>query len=226
MADLRNVVLVSHSGVGKTTLAESMNFDTGAESRRGSVNEGNTVSDFDEEEIARKFSISTSLLRLDHNETIINLIDTPGTLDFAGELIGGIYAADAAITLLSAVAGVETGTVRCWDIAVGRGIPRALFVNRMDRENADFAKAVESCRGAFGDACVPVQLPIGTHTGFKGLVDLITAKAYLFATDGSGKFEEGEVPRELADEVNQAREKLIDAVAAADDALIEKYLEE
>jgi elongation factor G len=226
MADLRNVVLISHSGVGKTTLAESMSFDAGASKRRGTVAEGSTTSDFDEEEIARRFSISTSLLRLKHANTVVNLIDTPGTLDFTGELVGGVYAADAALTLVSAVAGVETGTFRCWDVAAVRGIPRALFVNRMDRENANFAKAVESCRAAFGGACVPVQLPIGAHTGFKGLVDLVANKAHLFATDSSGSYEEGEIPAEMAGQVQEAREKLIDAVAAADDALIEKYLEE
>ena len=226
MSDLRNVVLISHSGVGKTTLAESMSFDSGASTRRGTVGEGNTTSDFDDEEIARRFSIGVSLLRLKHAGKVVNLLDTPGTLDFAGEVVGGVYAADAAVALVSAVAGVETGTVRYWDIASERGLPRALFVNRMDRENASFAKAVETCQSAFGDACVPVQLPIGVHTSFKGLVDLIANKAYVYAADGSGKFETTEIPAELADDVAQAREKLIDAVAAADDALIEKYLDQ
>ena len=226
MAELRNVVLVSHSGVGKTTLAESMSFDAGASKRRGSVGEGNTTSDFDDEEIARHFSISASLLRLNTSGKVVNLIDTPGTLDFSGEVVGGIYAADAAVALVSAVAGVETGTVRCWDIATDRGLPRALFINRMDRENANFAKAMETCQAAFGKTCVPVQLPIGAHTSFKGLVDLIANKAYVYATDGSDDCEVTEIPAELADAVAQAREKLIDAVAAADDALIEKYLDQ
>ncbi|OGD75166.1 MAG: hypothetical protein A2Y64_02485 [Candidatus Coatesbacteria bacterium RBG_13_66_14] len=226
MADLRNVVLISHSGVGKTTLAESMSFDAGASKRRGSVGEGNTTSDFDDEEIARHFSISASLLRLKTSGKVLNLIDTPGTLDFSGEVVGGVYAADAAIALVSAVAGVETGTVRCWDIASTRGLPRALFINRMDRENANFNKAVETCQTAFGKTCVPVQLPIGAHTSFKGLVDLIANKAYVYAADGSDKCEVTEIPAELADGAAQAREKLIDAVAAADDALIEKYLDQ
>jgi len=226
MADLRNVVLISHGGVGKTTLAESMSFDAGASKRRGSVGEGNTTSDFDDEEIARRFSISTSLLRLQHAGKVVNLIDTPGTLDFTGEVVSGVYAADAAVALVSAVAGVETGTVRCWDIASTRGLPRALFVNRMDRENANFAKALETCQAAFGKTCVPVQLPIGDHTSFKGLVDLIANKAYLYTTGGSGKCEVSEIPAQLAGDVAQAREKLIDAVAAADDALIEKYLDQ
>ncbi|MCX7021921.1 MAG: elongation factor G [bacterium] len=225
MADLRNVVLISHGGVGKTTLAESMSFDAGASKRRGSVGEGNTTSDFDDEEIARRFSIGTSLLRLKHEGKVVNLIDTPGTLDFTGEVVSGVYAADAAIALVSAVAGVETCTVRYWGIASTRGLPRALFINRMDRENASFAKAVETCRSAFGKTCVTVQLPIGAHTSFKGLVDLIANKACVYAADGSGNFEITEIPAELADDVAQAREKLIDAVAAADDALIEKYLE-
>src|SRR4030042_2055215 len=199
MADLRNVVLISHSGVGKTTLAESMSFDAGASKRRGSVGEGNTTSDFDDEEIARHFSISASLLRLKASGKIVNLIDTPGTLDFSGEVVGGVYAADAAIALVSAVAGVETGTVRCWDIASTRGLPRALFINRMDRENANFNKAVETCQTAFGKTCVPVQLPIGAHTSFKGLVDLIVNKAYVYAADGSEKCEVTEIPAELAD---------------------------
>jgi len=226
MADLRNVVLISHSGVGKTTLAESMCFDAGASKRRGSVGEGNTTSDFDDEEIARRFSISASLLRLNTAGKVVNLIDTPGTQDFSGEVVGGVYAADAAVALVSAVAGVETGTVRCWDIASARGLPLALFVNRMDRENASFAKAMETCQTAFGKTCVPVQLPIGAHTSFKGLVDLVANKAYVYAVDGSDKCDVTEIPAELADAVTQAREKLIDAVAAADDALIEKYLDQ
>jgi len=203
-----------------------MCFDAGASKRRGSVGEGNTTSDFDDEEIARRFSISASLLRLKTAGKVVNLIDTPGTQDFSGEVVGGVYAADAAVALVSAVAGVETGTVRCWDIASARGLPLALFVNRMDRENASFAKAMETCQTAFGKTCVPVQLPIGAHTSFKGLVDLVANKAYVYAVDGSDKCDVTEIPAELADAVTQAREKLIDAVAAADDALIEKYLDQ
>lgn len=225
MAKLKNLVLISHGGAGKTSLAEAMNFVSGASTRLGKVNEGNTVSDYGEDEIKRQFSISLSLLRLKHRDTTINLLDTPGTLDFAGEVVSGIYATDAAVALVSAVAGLETGTAKYWDIANKRGLPLALFVNKMDRENADFGKAVESVKESFGSNCVPVQLPIGSHEDFKGLVDLISEKAFLYDGD-KGKFTEGEIPAELADAVSEAREALIDEVAAADDALMEKYFEE
>ncbi len=225
MAMLKNLVLISHGGAGKTSLAEAMNFVSGASTRLGKVNEGNTVSDYGEDEIKRQFSISLSLLRLKHRDTTINLLDTPGTLDFAGEVVSGIYATDAAVALVSAVAGLETGTAKYWDIASKRGLPLALFVNKMDRENADFGKAVESVKESFGSNCVPIQLPIGSHEDFKGLVDLISEKAFLYDGD-KGQFTEGEIPAELADAVSEAREALIDEVAAADDALMEKYFEE
>jgi len=225
MATLKNLVLISHGGVGKTSLAEAMNYVSGASNRFGKISEGNTVSDYGEDEIKRQFSISLSLLRLEHRDTTINLLDSPGTLDFTGEVVGGIYAADAAVALVSAVAGLETGTAKYWEIAQKRGLPLALFVNKMDRENADFGKAVESIQENFGSNCVPVQLPIGSQQDFKGLVDLTSEKAYIY--EGSdGKFTEGEIPAELADTVAVAREALIDEVAAADDALMEKYFEE
>lgn len=226
MKNLRNVALISHGGVGKTTLAEALYYATGAASRRGKVTEGNTVSDYSEEEKKRQFSISLSVLRLAHRDVDINLIDTPGTLDFAGEVVSGVYAADAAVALVSAVSGLETGTVKYWEIAERRGLPKALFVNRMDRENADFDRAVESIQETFGQTCVPLHYPIGAHTGFKGVVDLVSNKAYLYSADGSGDYEEGEVPAELADKVNEAREQLIEEVAAADEALMEKFFEE
>jgi elongation factor G len=225
MSKLRNLALISHGGVGKTTLAEALNYATGSASRRGKVTEGNTVSDYQEEEKKRGFSISLSVLRLERGEAVINLVDTPGTLDFAGEVVSGLYAVDAALALVSAVSGVETGTVKYWEIAERRGLPRALFVNRMDRENADFDKTVESIKETFGQSCVPLQLPIGSHTDFHGLVDLVAGKAYIYKED-SGEFDEADIPAELQDAAAEAREQLIEEIAAADEALMEKYFEE
>ncbi len=208
---IRNVVLLSHTNAGKTSLCENMLFQAKAISRLGRVDDGTTTSDYEPEETKRKISINLSLLPFEWNKTKVNLIDSPGYPDFVGEVKASLRAADGAVVIVSAASGVEVGTELVWQYADDRALPRILFVNKIDRENADFFKTVEQLSTKFGRKCVPIQLPIGAESKFEGVVDLIskTAKA----------------PPSLADKIPAFREKLVECVAETDDNLITKYLE-
>ncbi len=210
--------MLSHSGAGKTTLGEVILFSTGAISRQGRVEEGTSTSDYEPESVKRKISLNLSMLPYVWQGTKVNLIDTPGYADFIGEVKAAIRVAEGAVIVVCAASGCEVGTEQVWGYVDEAKLPRLIFVNKMDRENADFNRAMESVRAKFGPRCVPVQLPIGAHTTFKGIVDLLNLKAY----DSAGK--ESEVPAEMQPAVKAAREKLIEAVAEVDDKLIEKYL--
>jgi elongation factor G len=217
---LRNVVLIGHSSCGKTTLAESMLFDTGASSRRGRVEDGSTVSDWDEEAIRRKISVGASVIPCEWQGRKVNLLDTPGFIDFVGEVKAAVSVADAALVLVDPVAGVEVGTELGWGYADERELPRAIFVNKMDRENAHFETVLGHLRQAFDGTIVPVQLPVGEGSEFRGIVDLVTMKAYL----GEGA-NEVEVPADLVDVAHEMRTQLVEAAAEGDDELIMKYLD-
>ena len=217
---IRNVVLLSHGGAGKTSLCEAMLYNSGAIKRMGRVDDGNTVSDYDPEEIRRKISLQLSLVPYEWNETKVNVIDVPGYTDFVGEMLSGIQVANAALVLVDAVAGVEVGTELVWGYADRRQLPRLVFINKMDRENADFEQALASLREQFDANFVPLQLPIGKQMDFRGVVDLVTMKAYL---GEEGK--KADIPAELRDRAEEARVQLVEAAAETDDALIEKYLE-
>jgi elongation factor G len=208
---IRNVVLLSHTNAGKTSLCENMLLQAKAISRLGRVDDGTTTSDYEPEETKRKISINLSLLPFEWNKTKVNLIDSPGYPDFVGEVKASLRAADGAVIIVSAASGVEVGTELTWKYADDRELPRILFVNKIDRENADFFKTVEQLTTRFGRKCVPIQLPIGAESKFEGVVDLIskTAKA----------------PPSLADKIPAFREKLVECVAETDDNLITKYLE-
>ena len=214
---IRNVVLLSHSGAGKTSLSEVMLFNTGAISRVGKVDSGNTVSDYEPEEAKRQISVSLSVIPITLQSNKINIIDTPGYPDFVGEVKAGMHVADGAVLLVCAASGVEVGTELMWQYAEESGIPRLAFINKMDRENADFQRTLEELREKFGRVFVPVQLPIGAHSNFKGVIDLIHMKAYTP--------EEAELPDSLKDEAESMRDKLLEAVAEIDDDLMMKYLE-
>lgn len=217
---IRNVVLLSHGGAGKTSLGEAMLFDSGAINRLGRVDDGNTVSDYDPEEIRRKISVQMALLPFEWNGTKVNVLDVPGYMDFVGDILSGIQAADAAVILVDAVAGVEVGTELVWNHADRRQLPRLVFINKMDRENADFDRALASLRTTFDAHFVPLQLPIGEQTDFRGVVDLVTMKAYL-----GEKGEKATIPDGLRDQAEEGRVALVEAAAETDDALIEKYFE-
>ena len=217
---IRNVVLLGHGGTGKTSLSEAALFAVGAINRLGEVDDGNTTSDYDPDEVNRQISISLSLLPCEWNDHKINLIDTPGYADFLGEVKQGICAADAAVIVVDAVSGVEVGTDLAWDHADEQSLPRLVFVNRIDRENADFTAAVQQIQERFGKRCVPLQVPIGAQDAFQGVVDLLDMQAFL-----GEKAEAGDIPESVESEVATFREQLVEAVAETDDELITKYLE-
>ncbi|NLZ38785.1 MAG: elongation factor G [Firmicutes bacterium] len=221
---IRNIALISHGGAGKTSLAEAMLYTSGAISRLGKVDAGTTTMDFDAEEIKRKITISTTLAPLEWKGVKINILDTPGYFDFVGDVACALRVADAAVVVVSATAGVEVGTEQVWQEANNNNLPRLVFVNRMDKENANFGKVFAQLQEFFGLNVVPVQLPIGAEASFKGVVDLVTMKALNFSDDGK-KLTEGEIPAEMSSEVEEYREKLIEAVAESDDDLLLKYLE-
>jgi elongation factor G len=216
---IRNLALVGHGGAGKTSLAESLLFKTGGSSRRGRVEEGNTVSDYDPEEIRRKVSISTSIVPCEWKNHKLNLLDTPGFFDFEGEMREALRVAELALVVVRGKTGVEVGTEKVWEYAAK--LPKMVFVNKMDRENADFGKALASLRKAFGTSLVALQLPIGKEASFSGIVDLVAMKGYRL--DGS-KREEISVPPELQTEAQSLHEQLLEAVAVTDEDLMERYL--
>lgn len=218
---IRNVGLFGHGGTGKTTLSEAILFATGAISRMGRVEEGTTTSDFDPDETKRHISVNLSLLPCEWQDTKINLIDVPGYADFVGEVHEALRVVESAVFVLSAPAGVEVGAELIWRAADAVGGPsRFVVVNKMDRENADFAKALAEAQERLSAKCVAVQLPIGSQDKFQGVIDLVCLKAYL-----GDKGTEAPIPAELQGEVASLREKLVEAVAETDDDLIAKYLE-
>ncbi|MBI2832612.1 MAG: elongation factor G [Chloroflexi bacterium] len=219
MENIRNVVLLSHGGAGKTSLSEAILFTTGVINRLGKVDDGTTTSDFDPDEVKRKISINLSLLPFEWKNTKINLIDVPGYFDFLGEVKAGMRVSEGTVIVVSAAAGVEVGTEKVWGFCEEGRFPRMIFVNKMDRENASFQRAVEQIQAKFGAKCVPVQLPIGSESAFQGVVDFLTMKSY---TGSPSK--EGEVPQAMKSEADTYRARLVEAIASADDTLIEKYL--
>lgn len=221
--NLRNIALVAHGGAGKTMMAEAFLHFTGASTRLGKVEDGTTVSDYDEEEIRRKISLYTSVVPLEYRDHKINLLDAPGFTDFVGEMISALSVADGAVILVDSVSGVEVGTELAWRYAEQFDLPRFIVINKMDRENANYEKAfasVEEFVNAAGKRLVQVQIPWGEKLNFKGVIDLVHMKAYA----GDGKTA-SEIPAEFNDAVAKARQVLIEAAAEGEDALLEKYLE-
>jgi len=216
---IRNVVLMSHGGAGKTSLAEGILFNTKAISRLGKVDEGTSTSDYDPDEVKRKISINLSLLPCEWRNTKVNLIDTPGYADFVGEVKAGMRVSEAAVLVVCAASGVEVGTEQVWGYCEEANLPRFIFINKMDRENADFQSTVTDIQAKFGGKCLPMQLPIGAQSSFKGIVDLLSMKSYTGAES-----QEGEVPADMQADAASFREKLVEAVAEVDDSLLEKYL--
>ncbi len=219
---IRNIALVGHGGTGKTSLAEAMIYNTGATKRLGKVDDGNTVADFYPEEIKKKITISTALVPCEYKDHKINILDTPGYSDFYFEVAGTMRVADSMLVVLSATAGVEVQTEIVWDDYPT--VPKLAFINKMDRENADFYKVLDDIKNSFSDNIVPVQIPIGAAESFKGVVDLLKMKALIFEA-GSGKISEEEIPADMMDEVESFKETLIEAAAEANDDLLGKYLE-
>jgi elongation factor G len=224
--NIRNVALVGHGDTGKTQLVSALLFTAGMVNRLGKVDEGTSVTDYDEEEIQRKFSISASLAYAEWGKTKINFVDTPGYNIFMHETEAALVAADSALVLIHAVAGIEVQTEKVWGFAEKYGLPRGLVINQLDRDRASFERTLEALRGAYGRAVIPVQLPIGEERSFRGLVDLVRMKAYLYEADGSGKGQEAEIPPDLQDAATKAHEALVEMVAEGNDKLMEEFFEQ
>ena len=217
---IRNVVLLAHQGAGKTSLAEFMLFATGAIQRLGSVEDGTATSDYDQLEVERHMGINLSLLPFEWKGMKLNLIDTPGYADFVAEVGSGLRVTEGAIVVVCAASGVEVGTEQMWDDAEKANLPRLIFVNKMDRDNADFLSTLERIQAKLSPKCLPLQLPIGSQSDFQGIVDLVTMKAYI----GSA-LKEAEIPSTLQEQAEAIREKLVEAAVEIDDELVSKYLE-
>jgi elongation factor G len=222
---LRNVALVAHGSSGKTSLAEAMLFDGKATTRLGKVDDGSSNMDFEPEEIKRKITINTSFHHCSWKKQTINILDTPGEDNFLSDTKFSLQAADAAIVLVDATSGVKIGTEKVWEFADEQELPRIVFINKMDRERADFYKVVDELSQSFNIKATPVFLPIGAEEQFTGVVDLIRKKAYVYAKDGSGKFETGDIPADLESLTDEWHEKMIENIVESNDDLMEKYLE-
>ena len=217
---IRNVVLLSHYGAGKTSLAESMLFASGATTRLGSVDNGTTTSDYDPSEIDHHMSINLSLLSHEWKENKLNLIDTPGYADFTGEVKAALRVCEGAVVVVCAASGIEVGTEQVWNYTEEIKLPRLIFVNKMDRDNANFLQTVEQIQKTLAKRCLPVQLPIGAQEDLQGIVDLVTMKGYTATTS-----EEIDLPSSLLEQAKSCRDKLVETVVEVDDNLITKYLD-
>ncbi|MDR3332087.1 MAG: elongation factor G [Synergistaceae bacterium] len=223
--DIRTLALVSHGGAGKTSLTEAMLFDSGVITRMGRVDDKNTVSDFDPEEQKRSISINSSLSTFTYKDRTIHLLDTPGFSDFYFEQRAPMRVVDAAIVAINASAGVEVQTRKVWDFSEEFKTATLFYISKMDKEHADFAGAVSDVQNNLSNKALPLYLPIGAESSFKGLVNVLTGKSYTFKGDGSKDFTEGTTPPDLADAVAAAREELTERIVEADDDLMTRYLE-
>lgn len=224
VANVRTFAIISHGGAGKTSLAEAMIFNAGATTRLGKVDESTSVLDFEPEEVKRKATLGSSFFTFAWKKQQFTVIDTPGDFNFIADTKTSMQGGDGVIVLADAVDGVRVQTEKVWEFADEFGQPRMFFISKMDRERADFAKAVEAIQNNFGKACVPLQVPIGAAETFKGVVDILSGKAYIYSGD-SGKFETKEMPADLADQAAQYKEAIVEHVAESSDELLEKYLE-
>ncbi len=223
--DIRNVGLVGHGHSGKTMLTSALLYTAGATNRLTRPDEGNTITDFDDEEISRKITVSSALAVAEWKKTKINLIDTPGFNIFIQDTRAALMAADSALVLVDAVAGVEVQTEKVFSFTEEFQLPRAFIINKLDRERASFERALESIHQTFGRIAIPVQLPIGSEKNFTGVVDLVTMKSYTYTPGGDGKGKEGEIPADMAEAAQAAHEALVEMVAEENDALMEEFFE-
>jgi elongation factor G len=222
---IRNVALIGHRGSGKTSLAEAILFEAGKVNRLGSVVEGTTVCDYEDDEHERQMSIDASVASIDFHDRKINLIDTPGEPSFVADALAALRVVDSAVVVVNAVTGVEVHTERLWKRAADEGLSRLIFVNMLDRERADFYRTLDSLKSAFGTHVVATEIPIGSEHDVRGVIDLIDMKAFVYEGEGRGNAREEEIPEDLQERAQEYREKLMDEVAENSDELMERYLE-
>lgn len=223
--DLRNIGFVGHSGAGKTTLTESILYYTKNSDRFGKIEDGNTISDYDLEEKRRKISISTTVIPCEWNNIKINMLDMPGYFDFAGEMIEGLSAVDMAVIAVSGKSGIQVGTQKAWEYVKKNELPRAFFINKLDRENSDFEKVLTELKKEFGISVVPIQYPIGKEQEFKGVINVIAKRAKIF-NPKTHNMDEGEIPKELLEKTIECKQMIMEAVAETDEVLLDKYISE
>lgn len=222
-SDIRNVALIGHGHCGKTALASAMLFTAGATDRHLKPDEGNTITDFDEEEIARKLSISSAVAAFDWQKTKFNIIDTPGYNIFLNDTRSAMAAADGALTILDGVAGIEVSTEKVWQFATDFGLPAGIVINKLDRERSSFDRAMEGIQESFGRSAVPVQLPIGSEKNFTGIVDLIRMRSWCYRPGADGRGKEGDIPDSMSEAAATAHEALVEMVAEGNDELMEEF---
>lgn len=222
---IRNVAVVGHGASGKTSLVDALAFVAGSSKRHGSVPDGTSLTDYTQEEISRQYSINLALAYAEWLDTKINLIDTPGYLDFTGDALAGIYAADAALVVVGGAAGVEVGTEKVWEYAAERGIPRLFFVSMLDKEHADFEKVYEDIREHLTPKVIPIEIPVGEGSEFHGIINLFSRKCHIYKKGTkTGEYDEGDVPDKYADRLERYSQELIETIATTNDDLLERYL--
>src|SRR5213596_699029 len=224
-ANIRNVAVMGHGHAGKTSLVSAMLYTAGASQRMGRVDDGSAATDYDDEEIARKMSISTGLAYAEWGKTKINLLDTPGFNMFVHEAKMVLPVVDAALIVVDGVAGVEVVTQRVWNYCEEYKTPRLIVASRMDRERADAERVLESLTRVFGRTVIPLELPIGKEKNLSGVVDLVRMKAYTYELGGNGKGKETEIPANLKDQAQEAHEKLVEMIAEGNDTLMEEFFD-
>ena len=222
---IRNVAVVGHGASGKTSLVDALAFVAGSSSRHGSVQQGTALTDYTPDEIDRQYSISLALAHAEWNGVKVNLIDTPGYLDFIGDAMAGISAADAALIVVSATAGVEVGTEKTWEYATQRGIPRMFFMAQLDKENADFEKVYEDIKEHLTSKVVPIEIPVGAGPEFHGIINLFTENCHEYKKGTkTGEYDETDVPAEYKEQFDKYYQEMIETVATTNDDLLERYL--
>jgi len=223
--EIRNVAVVGHGASGKTSLVDALAFVAGTSKRHGSVKDGTALTDYTPDEIERKYSINLALAVAEWMDTKVNLIDTPGYLDFTGDALAGVYAADAAVVVLAGTAGVEVGTEKVWDYCERRGLPRLLFVSLMDKEHADFERVFNQIKERLTAKVIPVEIPVGEGPEFHGIINLFSKKCHLYKKGTkAGEYDEVDVPAEYQARFEKYSQELIESIAATDDTLLERYL--
>lgn len=218
----RTVAFIAHGGSGKTSITESILHKAGVTKRQGKVEDGTTISDYAEDEVKRKISIRSSLIHCQWKGNALNLIDTPGYADFAGEVVGSLRVVDGAVIIVSAQSGIEVGTEKVWKYADDEKLPRLIFVNKMDGEDISFLPLLERAKRTWGKRVMALQLPIEEGSGFCGVIDLLSMKAYIYQ---QGSCKEGEIPADIASVAEEHQKELIEHIAELDDELLEKYIE-